>query len=129
MARIVQANRRATYRQIATVGTRLLNWTIEEWKNIVWSDESRLLLRHADGRVGIWRKQHESMDPSCLVSTIQASGGGVPPYNLQQLHYTIASTWTNVPVERFQLVESIPQRIQAVLDAKGGSDLVLNECT
>ncbi len=40
-------------------------------------DESRFLLRHSDGRVRIWRKEHESMDPSCLVSTFQAAGGGV----------------------------------------------------
>ncbi len=43
------------------------NWTIEDWKNVAWSDESRFLLRHSDGRVRIWRKEPESMDPSCLV--------------------------------------------------------------
>ncbi len=58
------------------------NWTKEDWKNVAWSDESRFLLRsHSDGRVRIWRKEHESMDPSCLVSTVQAGagadGGGV----------------------------------------------------
>ncbi len=53
------------------------NWTIEDWKNVAWSDESRLLLWHSDYRVRIWRKEHESMDPSCLVSTVQAGGGGV----------------------------------------------------
>ncbi len=52
------------------------NWTIEHWKNIAWSDESRFLLRHSDGRVRIWRKEHEIMDPSSLVSTVQAAGGG-----------------------------------------------------
>ncbi len=52
------------------------NWTIEDWKNVAWSDESRFLLRHSDGRVRIWSKEHESMDP-CLVSTVQAGGGGV----------------------------------------------------
>ncbi len=26
------------------------NWTIEDWKNIAWSDESRFLLRHSDSR-------------------------------------------------------------------------------
>uniref|UniRef100_A0A673HQB6 Transposase Tc1-like domain-containing protein n=1 Tax=Sinocyclocheilus rhinocerous TaxID=307959 RepID=A0A673HQB6_9TELE len=52
------------------------NWTIEDWKNVAWSDESRFLLRHSDGRVRIWRKEHESMDPSCLVSMVQAGGGG-----------------------------------------------------
>ncbi len=53
------------------------NCTIEVWKNVAWSDESRFLLWHSDGRVRIWRKEHESMDPSCLVSTVQAGGGGV----------------------------------------------------
>ncbi len=52
------------------------NWTIEDWRNVAWYDESRFLLRHSDGRVRIWRKEHESMDPSCLVSMVQAGGGG-----------------------------------------------------
>ncbi len=51
------------------------NWTIEDWKNVAWSAESRFLLRNSDGRVRIWRKEHESMDPSCLVSKVQAAGG------------------------------------------------------
>ncbi len=51
------------------------NWTIEDWKSVAWSDESRFLLQHSDGRVRNWRKKHESMDPSCLVSTVQAGGG------------------------------------------------------
>ncbi len=53
------------------------NWTILDWKNVAWSDEFQFLLWHSDGRVRIWRKEHESMDPSCLVSTVQAGGGGV----------------------------------------------------
>ncbi len=53
------------------------NWTIEDWKNIAWSDKARFLLRHSDGRVRIWRKEHESMDPSCLVSMVQAGGVGL----------------------------------------------------
>ncbi len=53
------------------------NWTIEDWEKISWSDESRFLLRHWDGRVRIWRKEHESIDPSCIFSMVQAAGGGV----------------------------------------------------
>ncbi len=43
------------------------NWTIKDWKNVAWSDESRFLLRHSDGRVRIWRKEekHGSILP-CL---------------------------------------------------------------
>ncbi len=53
------------------------NWTIEDWKTVAWSDESWFLLRHSDGRVRIWRKEHESIDTSCLASMVQAAGGGV----------------------------------------------------
>ncbi len=53
------------------------DWTIEDWKNVALSEESRFLLQHSDGRVRIWRKERESMDPSCLVSTVQAGGGGI----------------------------------------------------
>ncbi len=62
------------------------DWTIEDWKNVAWSDGSRFLLRHSDGRVRIWRKEHESMDPSCLVSTVQADGGGVVVWGIFSWH-------------------------------------------
>ncbi len=59
------------------------NWTIEDWKNVAWSDESRFM-RHSDGRVRIWHKEHESMDPSCLVST--TGGGGVMVWGIFSWH-------------------------------------------
>ncbi len=62
------------------------NWTIVDWKNVAWSDESRFLLQHSDGRVRIWCKEHESMDPSCLVSTVQAGGGGVMVWGIFSWH-------------------------------------------
>ncbi len=61
------------------------NWTIEDCKNVVWSDESRFL-RHSDGRVRICRKEHESMDPSCLVSMVQDGGGGVMVWGIFSWH-------------------------------------------
>ncbi len=62
------------------------NRTIEDWKNVAWSDESQILLRHSDGRVRIWRKEHESIDPSCLVSTAQAGGGCVMAWGMFSWH-------------------------------------------
>ncbi len=45
----------------------------------------------------------------------------VQPTNLQQLCDAIMSLWTKISEECFQhLVESIPRRIKAVLEAKGG---------
>jgi len=63
------------------------NWTVEDWKNVAWSDESRFLLRHSDGRVRIFRKQNENMDPSCLVTTVQGSGGGVMVWGMFSWHF------------------------------------------
>ncbi len=60
-----------------------------------WSDESRFLLRHSDGRVRIWRKEHENMDPSCLVSTVQAGGGGVMVWGIFSWH----TLGLSVPIE------------------------------
>ncbi len=62
------------------------NWTIEDWINVAWSDDSRFLLQHSDGRVRIWRKEYESMDPSYLVSTVQAGGGGVMVWGIFSWH-------------------------------------------
>ncbi len=62
------------------------NWTIEDWKNVAWSEESWFLLRLLDGRVGIWHKEHKSMDPSCLVSTVQAGGGDIMVWGIFSWH-------------------------------------------
>uniref|UniRef100_A0AAY5K6U7 Uncharacterized protein n=1 Tax=Esox lucius TaxID=8010 RepID=A0AAY5K6U7_ESOLU len=48
--------------------------------------EFQFLLRHSDGRVRIWRKQNENMDPSCLVTTVQAGGGGVMVWGMFSWH-------------------------------------------
>jgi len=44
------------------------------------------LFRHSDGRVRIWCKQNKNMDPSCLVTTVQASGGGVMVWGMFSWH-------------------------------------------
>ncbi len=62
------------------------NWTIEDCKNVAWSDESWFLLQHSDGRVRIWCKECESMDSPCLVSMVQAGGGGVMVWGVFSWH-------------------------------------------
>ncbi len=52
----------------------------------------------------------------------------VQPTNLQQLREAIMSIWTKISEECFQhLVESMPQRIKAVLKANGGPSKVYNK--
>ena len=105
------------------------NWTIEDWKNVAWSDESRFQLRHSDCRVRIWRKQHESMDPSCLVSTVQAvGGGGVMVWGIFSWH----TFGPLVPIEHH--LNATPCWIYATKnlgssESKRGSSPVLAWCT
>ncbi len=81
------------------------NWTIENWKNIAWSDESQFLLRHSDGRFRIWHKEHESMDPPFLVSMVQAGGGGVMVWGIFSWH-TLSPL---VPIEHRLIRHSLPE--------------------
>ncbi|GFS50566.1 HTH_Tnp_Tc3_2 domain-containing protein [Trichonephila clavipes] len=41
------------------------HWTVDDWKHVAWSDESRFQLNQADGRVRVWRQPHESMGATC----------------------------------------------------------------
>ena len=53
------------------------NWTLEQWKKVAWSDESRFLLDHEDGRVHVCHLPGEVMAPGCTVGRRQTGGGSV----------------------------------------------------
>ncbi|XP_066992168.2 uncharacterized protein [Anabrus simplex] len=52
-------------------------WTLEQWRNVIWSNESRFQQHHADGRHRVWRRPHEAMDPACPEGVIQGTGVSV----------------------------------------------------
>ena len=52
-------------------------WDGEEWKKVIWSDESRFTLFRNDGRTRVWRQQKERYDIDCIVPTVKHGGGGV----------------------------------------------------
>ena len=62
------------------------NWKIEDWKNVAWWASSWFQLWHSDGKVRFWQKQHESMDPSCLVSMVQTAAGCVIVWEIYSWH-------------------------------------------
>ncbi|GBM96726.1 Transposable element Tcb1 transposase [Araneus ventricosus] len=53
------------------------DWTVVEWGNIMWSDESRFSLFQNNGCSKIRREPHEAMGPSCIVPNVQANGDGI----------------------------------------------------
>ncbi|GBM73492.1 hypothetical protein AVEN_6813-1 [Araneus ventricosus] len=53
------------------------DWTMDEWKSVAWSNESRFLIHHVDGRVRVRRLQGERLLPSYTAGHTQAGGGGI----------------------------------------------------
>ncbi|GBO24076.1 hypothetical protein AVEN_160407-1 [Araneus ventricosus] len=51
------------------------DWTMNGWKRVAWSDESRFLIHHVDGRVRVRRLPGELLLPSCTAGHTQAGGG------------------------------------------------------
>ena len=43
------------------------NWTLEQWKKVAWSDESRFLLDHVDGHVPVHHLPGEVRATVCTV--------------------------------------------------------------
>ena len=42
------------------------DWTLEDWKNVIWSDETSVVLNHRRGGYRVWRKSDEAFVRSCI---------------------------------------------------------------
>ena len=49
-----------------------LGWTNDDWRHVVWSDESPIVLRSAR-RFRVWTRPGERCDPRCMKSTVKHS--------------------------------------------------------
>lgn len=52
-----------------------VNWNLEQWSNVLFTDESRFSLNHIDGRVRVWRRPGERY-LDCTVDERVPFGGG-----------------------------------------------------
>jgi transposase len=46
------------------------NWTIEQWRRVIWTDESPFILRFC-GKRRVWRRHNERYEPRCTVGTVK----------------------------------------------------------
>ncbi|KAF7575754.1 hypothetical protein PtrM4_010940 [Pyrenophora tritici-repentis] len=42
------------------------HWTLEDWKNVIWSDETSVVLNHRRGGYRVWRKADEALTRSVI---------------------------------------------------------------
>ncbi len=47
-----------------------LSWTIAQWRQVLWSDESPFVFRWK-GNARVWRKSHERYHPDCISGTVK----------------------------------------------------------
>lgn len=57
--------------------TQHKNWTLEEWKKVLWSDESKFEVFGSRRRVFVRRSAGERTLDQCLVPTVKHGGGSV----------------------------------------------------
>ena len=53
------------------------DWTIEDWKRVVWSDETKVNRFCSDGRSWYWRRDGESLQPRHVNQTLKHGGGSI----------------------------------------------------
>jgi len=42
------------------------DWTLEDWKNVIWSDETSVTWGGQRGRIRVWRKESEAYNHHCI---------------------------------------------------------------
>ena len=53
------------------------DWTIEDWKKVVWSDETKINRLGSDGRQWVWKKAGESLSNKVVEGTVKFGGGSL----------------------------------------------------
>jgi transposase len=53
------------------------DWTVDDWKSVVFSDETIITALHMHPRKLIWTKTTDSLDPHLIVPTVQAGGAKI----------------------------------------------------
>jgi transposase len=53
------------------------DWTIEDWKRVVWSDETKINRLGSDGRHWAWKRQGESLSNRLVEGTLKFGGGSM----------------------------------------------------
>lgn len=51
------------------------NWTVNDWKQVLFSDETRVSLKAPDGRERVWRRRGERFNAVCISPKVPFGGG------------------------------------------------------
>ena len=50
--------------------TKYKDWTVEDWKRVIWSDETKINRCGSDGKKWVWKKQGEGLSDRLVQGTV-----------------------------------------------------------
>lgn len=53
------------------------NWTVEDWKRVIWSDETKINRFQSDGKQYYWHRPHETIQKHQVKETVKHGGGSL----------------------------------------------------
>src|SRR6266481_644453 len=53
------------------------DWTVEDWKRVVWSDETNINNLGSDGRKWVWKRAGEGLSDRLVEGTVKFGGGSL----------------------------------------------------
>jgi len=53
------------------------NWTVEDWKRVIWSDETKINRIGSDGKQWTWKQAGEGLIPREIQQTVKFGGGNI----------------------------------------------------
>jgi hypothetical protein len=56
---------------------RHLEWTLEDWKRVIWSDETKINRLGSDGRKYVWKNVGEGLNDRLVEGTVKFGGGNL----------------------------------------------------
>ena len=51
------------------------DWTVDDWKRVVWSDKTKINCLGSDGRKWVWKKSGETLNEWLVEGTLKFGGG------------------------------------------------------
>ena len=47
------------------------NWTVVQWREVIWSDESKFCVTFGDGKPRVWRMKGEEYSSECMIPAVK----------------------------------------------------------
>ena len=100
---------------------RHLEWTIEDWKKVIWSDKTKINCLGSDGRKYVWKYVRESLSDSVVEGTVKFGGGNLMMWGCMRLHEVGWATNINGRMYEDLYVAILEDELQQTLEFYGKS--------